>query len=63
MPNLLRNVYHQDRLKGGETMLWEASIAILTLMGLLWGAAVWASYQEESDKGAHSAYSQDRKAA
>ena len=44
-------------------MLWEASIAILTLMGLLWGAAVWASYQEESDKGAHSAYSQDRKAA
>ena len=44
-------------------MLWEASIAILTLMGLLWGAAVWASYQEESDKEAYSGYSQDRKAA
>ncbi len=44
-------------------MLWEASIAMLTLMGLLWGAAVWSSYREESDKEVHSGYSQGRKAA
>ncbi len=28
-------------------MLFEATIAMLLLMGGMWGAAVWASFQEE----------------
>ena len=33
-------------------MLYEATIALLSLMLFMWGAAVWASYREdESGKG------------
>ena len=28
-------------------MLWEATMALLALMLLLWAAAIWASYGEE----------------
>ena len=44
-------------------MLWEASMTMIMLMVLLWGAAIWASYQEGSDGEVHSGYSRGRKAA
>lgn len=28
-------------------MLWEASMALLALMLLLWAAAIWGTYREE----------------
>ena len=31
-------------------MLGEAIIAMLTLMFLMWGAAIWASYKEDTDQ-------------
>ena len=44
-------------------MLWEASIAMMTLMFLLWGAAIWASYEEHSDDRIGSGSLQGKKAA
>ena len=35
-------------------MLWEATIAMLTLMGGMWAAAVWASFQEDTRKESRS---------
>jgi hypothetical protein len=35
-------------------MLYEATIAFLSLMLLTWAAAVWASYQEEGSSKASS---------
>ena len=35
-------------------MLLEATIAMLTLMGGMWAAAVWASFQEDSRKESRS---------
>ena len=32
-------------------MLFEASVALLLIMGLTWVAAIWASYQDESKEG------------
>lgn len=31
-------------------MLLEASLALLLIMMLTWGAAIWATYDEESKK-------------
>lgn len=31
-------------------MLGEAIIAMLTLMFLMWGAAIWASFKEDIDQ-------------
>ena len=31
-------------------MLFEASLALLLIMGLTWVAAIWASYKEESEE-------------
>lgn len=28
-------------------MLWEASMALIALMLLLWAAAIWGTYREE----------------
>lgn len=28
-------------------MLWEATITLLSVMYMLWAAAVWASYRED----------------
>jgi hypothetical protein len=52
----------QPLMKGGETMLWEATMVMLTLMGGMWAAAVWASFQDETKKEL-SAQSHEKKAA
>ena len=44
-------------------MIWEASIAMVTLMFLLWGAAIWASYREDSENQGRSGSFERRKAA
>jgi hypothetical protein len=49
-------------MKGGETMLWEATMVMLTLMGGMWAAAVWASFQDETKKEL-SSQSHEKKAA
>lgn len=35
--------------KGGGTMLYEATIAFLSLMFVTWAVAVWATYREDEN--------------
>ncbi len=44
-------------------MLWEATSALLVLMGGMWGAAVWASFREDSTGPVTQECSVDRKQA
>ncbi len=44
-------------------MLGEAIIAMFSLMFLMWGAAIWASYKEDDYKDFRSISSRERKVA
>jgi hypothetical protein len=44
-------------------MLYEATIAFLSLMFLTWAAAVWASYREEGSSTSSSEEKDQRSAA
>lgn len=53
-----------DHNKRRNNMLYEATIAFLSLMLLTWAGAVWASYQEEKrSKTASSGKEKDQRSA